>query len=410
MILKHGFIFFICLFILNNYSFGEEPLTMDDCISLARKNNLKLIQARIAIEQARAGVMDAHSSYYPSADLSSGYRYGDEANYSTSIGIKYSIYKGGYVRAGTKLAKTRVKIVEENYRLEENEVVLAVKEAFFKILQKEEQITRVRNVLERRREDHVLIKLRYDTGRESSPAVKEAEVNIVQAEYDKMLAENELSLAKMELNLLLNRPRREEILIMYDDEDIEFPSLEKIIEEAKIERPEIRAERANRGVLEARVTQAKSTYFPTLSLSSSYGWQGNEFLDQHSDWSAGINLSLPIFNGFSRKAQVKEATLSLKDQQVKIQELEQKIEEEIEHAYSNLKLTEKNREVSTKTLEAAREMYDLTKLQYEQGLTSYFFLQQKESALTRVEYNYINALFNHSIARAGLEKALGRNR
>ncbi|MDW7987619.1 MAG: TolC family protein, partial [candidate division WOR-3 bacterium] len=43
---------------------------------------------------------------------------------------------------------------------------------------------------------------------------------------------------------------------------------------------------------------------------------------------------------------------------------------------------------------ALSEAYQLTKLQYQQGRTSYFFLEQKENELTQAESNYINALFN----------------
>ena len=61
------------------------------------------------------------------------------------------------------------------------------------------------DVLKRRKEDLVLIKLKYNAGRESSPAVKEAEASLLQAEYDKKQAEEELILAQIELNLLLGR-------------------------------------------------------------------------------------------------------------------------------------------------------------------------------------------------------------
>jgi outer membrane protein len=412
MNLKSHFLFALSLVIIGSNSFAAESLSLEDCISLAKKNNLELAQAKIAVEQARAGVMDAYSSYYPSIDLSSGYKYGEgyleEGSYSTNIDVQCPIFTGGYVRAGTKSANARVKMEKENYRLTENEIILTVKEAFFKILQKQDQATLIDDILKRRKEDLAIIKLKYDAGRESSPAVKEAEANLLQAEYDKMEAQEELSLAKVALNLLLGRPRREELSVKYEDEDIEFPPLEEIVKEAKTERPEIRAEISNKEVLKAQVTQAKSEYFPTISLSSSYGLQGNKFLEQETDWSVGISLSLSIFNGFSTKAKVREATLSLKEEESKIQDLEQQIEEEIEQTWVNLELAEKNREVSDKTLEAAHEMYELTKLQYEQARTSYLFLQQKESALTQAEYNYVNALYNLRIARASLQKAWGR--
>jgi outer membrane protein len=387
--------------ILNSSSFAEQPLTLSDCLSLARENYPKLIQRKTAIEQSEVGVTAAYSSYYPSLNLSIpslnfSSRYGEVRSYSTSIGVGYTLYQGGSIRAGVKAAKARVKMAEESYRSAEDEVILAVKEAFFTILQKQQQIALAEEVLKRRKEDLVLIRLNYNAGRESSPAVMEAEANLSQAEYDKNQAEEELTLAQIELNLLLGRPRRAEVSISYEDEDVKFPSLDRLIEEAKTQRPDIRSQRINTDVLEAQVTQAKSSYFPKISLSSSWGytWRSDEiFLDQQGNWSAAISFSLPaIFDGFSRKAKIKEATLSLKEQDAVFVELEQQIEEEIEQAYSRRELAEK-----------------LTKLQYEQGLTSYFFLQQKESDLSRAENNYVSALYNLRVYSARLQKAWGRS-
>ncbi|MCK4224974.1 MAG: TolC family protein [candidate division Zixibacteria bacterium] len=413
MNLKHLFPLIFCLAVLNSSSLAQEPLTLQACLSLAKENNPKLIQRKTTIEQAQVGVTSAYSSYYPSVNLSSSYRNnespsgGRSGSYSSSFGLSLPLYQGGNIRAGVKIARIQVQMAEENYRQGEDEVILSVKEAFFKILLKREQIALAEDILKRRKEDLVLIKLKYDAGRESSPAVKEAEANLLQAEYDKKQAEEELILAQIELNLLLGRPRRAEVSIKYEHEDIRFPSLDRLIEEAKTQRPDIRSQRANTEVLEAQVTQAKSNYFPKISLSSSYGMGGSEFLDQEGDWSAGISFSLPIFKGFSTKAKVQESTLSLKEQDVRIQELEQQIEEEIEQAYSKWGLAEKVIEVNDKTLQATREMYQLTKLQYEQGLTSYFFLQQKESDLTRAENNYVSALYNLRVYSARLQKAWG---
>ena len=415
---KHIFLFVFCIALLTGSSSAQEPLTLQDCLSLAKENNLRLIQRKTAIAKSELGVTAAYSSYYPSLNLSIpslnvSSRYGEQRTYSTSIGVGYTLYQGGSIRAGVKAAKARVKMAEENYHLAENEVILSVKEIFFGILQKQERIALAEDILKRRKEDLVLIRLKYNAGRESSPAVMEAEANLLQAEYDKKQAEAELTLAKIELNLLFGRPRRAEVSIKYEDEDIEFPSLDSLIAEAKTQRPDIRSQRINTEVLKAQVTQAKSSYFPKISLSSSLGytWRSDEtFLDQQGDWSVGINFSLPaIFDGFSRKAKVNEATLSLRDQETTIQELNQQIEEEIEQDWSNWELAEKIIEVNNKTLQAAREMYQLTKLQYEQGLTSYFFLQQKESDLTNAENRYVSALYNLRVSGARLEKARGRS-
>jgi outer membrane protein len=412
MIPRICFLLALGLFFRSYDAIATEPLTLEDCISLAVKNNLSLIQAKTAIERAEAEVLDSYSSYYPEFDLSSSYRYGEspleEGRYSTNLEGRITLYRGGYIRAGTRAAKATRRAEEEGYFITENEIVLAVKEAFFKILQKQDQMTLIDNILQRREQDRIIIKLKYDAGRESSPAVKEAEANVLQAEYEMMSAEGELSLAKGSLNLILGRPWKEELSVFYIESDAELPSLEKMIEGAQADRPDIRAETARRAVLEAQTTQAKSAYLPTVAMSSSYGLQGKELLKQEDNWSVGVSLSFPLFDGFSTKAKVKEATLSVREQDTKIEKLKQDIEEEVEQAWINWQLAEKNHEVRNTSLEAAREMYQLTRLQYEQGQTSYLFLQQKESALTQAEYSYLNSLYDLRIARARLQKAWGR--
>ncbi len=406
-----GKFIFLCTFsclILDNNSLGAEAFSLEDCISWAKEANLTLVQAKTAADQARADLIGAYSLYYPSIDLASGYRNGDtQGNYSTALGLNYQLYRGGYARAGVRGAQARVKLAEENYRLAESEVILSVQQAFFQILEKQEQIASIEDILKRRKENLVIIKLKYTGGTESSPAVKEAAVNVAQAEYDKMRAEEELRLAKVNLNLLIGRPKKEELSIRYQDKATAFPPPEKMIEEAQAKRPEVGAAISNQELLAAQVTQAKSNYLPTLSLSSSFNLQGSNFLEQSTGWSAGVNLSVPIFNGFSTRAKVQAAVLSLKIEGIKIQALQQTIDQEIEQAWSNWKLAEKNLEIARLSFVAQTEMYQLTKLQYEQGLTDYFFLQQKENSLTSAEYNRVTAQFNLRAARAQLLKAWG---
>ncbi len=391
-----------------------QPLTLDDCVSLAKQNNLTLQQAKMDIDAARASLTDANSSYYPSLGLSTNYRYGGSASvdasgsFSTGISAQYTLYKGGSIRAGSKIAKTRIKIAEETYRQKENEVVLSVKQTFYKILQTQEQITLVNSILKRRNDNLTLLKLNYNVGRENEPNVKQAEVSLNQTEYDYMQAEQSLALAKLSLSQLLNLPSQE-MSIQYQDKTIEFPPLDSLTKLAENERPEIISQKANHDVLAAQKTQAVSNYLPTLSVSSSYGLSGDNFLEQNDNWSAGIGLSLPLFNGFSTKVKVKQTTISIKQSDLKLQDLTNSIESEVKQAYSGLTLAKKNLEVSNKTLEAAQDAYQLTKLQYEQGSTSYFFLQQKESELTQAENSNVNALYNLRTSVAALEKSIGRS-
>lgn len=392
-----------------------EPLTLDDCLRIAKEQNLELRQARLSIDNARAGLTEANASYYPNIGFSTSYRTGGDfadrdisGNYSSGLNASYPLYRGGSIRAGSKIANLRIKIAEENYRQKEAEVVLAVKQAFYKILQIQEQIALIENILKRRRENLALIKLNYSVGRENQPNVAQAEASLSQTEYEYFKAKQNLSLAKQELNLLLNQPHAD-IEIIHQNQDIHFPTLDTLMQLAQSQRPDIISENYTKKTLEAQLIQARSNYLPTLSLSSSYNLSGQEFLEQSASWSAGVNLSLPIFNGFSTLAKVRQAKIALQQAELKINSLQNNILAEVSQAYTNWQLAKKNLEVSQKTLQAVRAAYQLTKLQYEQGRTSYYFVQQKESELTQAENANVNALYNLYTASAVLEKVIGRS-
>ncbi|MEO0126108.1 MAG: TolC family protein, partial [candidate division WOR-3 bacterium] len=197
--------------------------------------------------------------------------------------------------------------------------------------------------------------------------------------------------------------------IFYEDREKSFPSLDSLLKEAEARRPEMIVAQKNREIAQNQVKLAKSAYFPTLSFSSSYGWQGSKITDQKDNWGLGVNLSLPLFNGFATKAKVAEAKISLKQEDWQLLSLGLKVKQEVEEAYTNWQLSEKNLKVREKMLAVVRSAYQLTKLQYEQGRTTYFFLQQKEGELTQAENNYLNALYNFRLAIATLEKVLGRS-
>jgi outer membrane protein len=388
-----------------------DPLTLADCLSLARENNSGLLQAKIARERARVGVTSAQSAYYPTLDLSSESSYGSggNQNHATSLVARYPLFSGGNDRARVRQARAEADRAAEDYRLTESEIILSLKEVFFDILRQQEEEKLSADILERRRKDLVLIKLKYRSGRESQPAVKESEANLLKAEYNRMAAERNLDLARTRLGFLLGKPRNERFTLVAPDPGADFPSRENLLAEAPALRPEVRAGLAAREVLAAQAGQSRSGYLPSLSLSAATGFEGKEFTGPESGWRAGANFSWNLFSGFSTRSSGRTAGLRLSEQDEKIRQLRQEIETEVIQAFNTWELARKKLELCAKTLEAARDMYGLTKLQYEQGSISFFFLQQKEDALTQAEYACLDADFALRLAQAGLEKAWGKD-
>jgi outer membrane protein len=400
------------LFLTTAHAADGTTLSLDDCLNLALSNNPTVMAQKEAFIATETGVSISRSSLLPRLSASSGYtRSGNGSasdSYSSSLSLSQTLFEGGANLASLRAARIQTEIARQNLNLTINAIVESVRQAFYSVLQKEDRLSVTENILKRRKEDLVLIRLKYRAGIESDAAVEEAEANLAGAEYDEMTAREGLRLAKVGLNFLMGRSKDEILDIVRDEKMFEFPSRDEAVLAGLEDRPELSRERSRLELENAYLSQSRSEFFPDLSLSASVGRRGEDFLQGDDTWSAGVNLSLPMFQGFKRTASYSQRQANQREQEAQYSQTRQSVEEEIEKAYSDWVLAKKRMEVAQKSLSAATGMYSLTRLQYQQGTVAYFVFQQRELSLTRAENERVNALFNLYSAGAALEKALGR--
>ena len=86
------------------------------------------------------------------------------------------------------------------------------------------------------------------------------------------------------------------------------------------------------------------------------------------DWSFGVTLSVPIFSGFSTPNQVAEAKANLRNLEAQEETLRLNIRLEAEQAYLSLKEAMERITVTEKTVDQAKENYDLASGRYQVGV------------------------------------------
>jgi len=388
------------------------PLSINDCVELAMSNNPTVMAQEEALIATETGITASRSSLFPRVSAASGYtRSGNGQttdSYSSSLSLSQTLFEGGSNLASVRAARAQAEIARQNLNLSINQIVESVRQAFYSVLQKEDRLAVTENILKRRKEDLVLISLKYRAGIESDVAVSEAEANLAGAEYDEMTAREGLRLAKVGLNFLMGRSKEEPLDILREEKLPDFPSRGEAVLVGLTDRPELSREKSRLELEEAYLSQSRSEFFPGVSLSASLGRRGDEFFQGDDTWSAGVNLSLPIFEGFRRTASYSQSKASQRQQALQYTQTRQTVEEDIERAHSDWLLANKRMEVAEKSLSAATRMYALTRLQYQQGTVAYFVFQQREASLTRAENERVNALFGLYTAAASLERALGR--
>lgn len=163
------------------------------------------------------------------------------------------------------------------------------------------------------------------------------------------------------------------------------------------------------------IKRYKVGYIPSLGLQFQH--QQNSFasaaeFDGLGDvWNPGtfyvLNLTVPIFDGFYKKAKVQQAKLQKqKDENLK-KELDNALSMQRDQAILNYETQTANFDTRKKNKDLAASIFNQTRTKYDAGMGSSFELTQSESDMTMADIEYSNALYQLIVSKIELQKALG---
>ena len=159
----------------------------------------------------------------------------------------------------------------------------------------------------------------------------------------------------------------------------------------------------------------KLGYLPTVSLSGNYtiNAQGRKFFtNPNTTWInssfIGLNVSIPIFDGFQRKYKIIQSRLNLQKADNNIAFVKQAIDFEQSVTRESLKTALSNLDLSERNVALAEKVYNTTKLKFEQGLGSSFEVLQADADWQTAQANYFNTLYNAITTKINYQYSLGK--
>ncbi|HXD93763.1 MAG TPA: TolC family protein, partial [Bacteroidia bacterium] len=157
----------------------------------------------------------------------------------------------------------------------------------------------------------------------------------------------------------------------------------------------------------------KMSYLPSLS---GYGLVAEQFQKSNLDLGSknwfpfayiGATLNVPIFDGLQKNWRVQQAKVNLLKTQNSFTQLKQSIDFEVQSATANYKNALVSLQTQKKNIALARNVYEVTKKKYEQGIGSSLDMNTTENDLHTSETNYFNSLYDLIIAKIDYQKATG---
>ncbi|HSC54723.1 MAG TPA: TolC family protein [Phnomibacter sp.] len=181
-------------------------------------------------------------------------------------------------------------------------------------------------------------------------------------------------------------------------------------------RNEIKTFNTRNKLLELQIRRYKIGAYPTVAafwnMQTSAQRQRFSFFDTGDRWFfsnvAGVNVSVPLTDGWQRRNKVKQAEYALEKSNLTINQFKQVIDLQIVSSRTSFtnSLDALNAQIENKDL--AERVFATTKTKYERGLGSSFELLQSETSLQEALANYYQAMYNAVVAKLNYLRALGR--
>ena len=178
-------------------------------------------------------------------------------------------------------------------------------------------------------------------------------------------------------------------------------------------RGDIRIAEANLRLQDKQIRAEKSRFLPVLTASYNLQWSAAEagtptfFENAVRFQTVGLNLSLPIFQGFSRTANLERAQIQYKDIEEQKRMAILMAENEVASAGEELDKIFETAGARKQALEQANTGYERAQKRLENGLGSQLELTEAEIQVREAEVNYAIMVFNYLTAKANYDLATG---
>ena len=396
-------------------------LTLKQAQALLIRNNPQITAAHLQALAAQQVVRETRSSYWPSATTNLTAVDSQTNSRITAGGLNNPIIferaAGGAAvsQLVTDFGRTKNLVASANFSAKaedqsalatREQVLLALDQAFFGVLQSR-AVLRVANETVSNRQVVVdQVQALAKSALKSDLDLSFAQVNLAQAKLLLLDAQNNERAAQASLAAILGYATPQEFDVVDEPGSTSAPpaNLEELVAEAINSRPELRAANFQYQSAEKLKTAERDAFFPTVSALGGVG--GTPVRDYHlAPWygAAGVNMEIPVFNGFLFSARMKEADLRAQAVEQRFIDLRNTIAKDVRTSWLNANTAYDRLDVTNQLLRQANLALDLAQTRYKLGLGSIVELSQAQLQQTQAEISQSQAGYEYRLALAILQ-------
>ena len=400
---------------------GQTSLSLKEAEALALRNNPQISLARLTALASQQVTREVRSSLWPAATANlTGVDSQDNSRITAgglnnpivyrraAAGVMVSqlITDFGRTTNLTASADYAAKAENQNALATNEQILLAVDQAFYGALQAHAVLTVALQTVSARQTVSDQVEALFKSKLRSQLDFSFASVNLAQAKLLLLDAQNNENAALAALSAVLGYPALQDFRLVEDTTAITAPpgNVDDLVSQGLAMRPEMLALGFQYQSAQKFQTAERDLFLPTIQAVGVVG--DTPVRDPVlSNWygAVGVNIGIPLFNGFLYTARSREARLRTQATQDRLLDLRNRISRDVRTSWLNANAAYEKVGVTQQLLDQANLALDLAQTRYNLGLSSIVELSQAQLQQTQAQIGNAQAGYDYRLALAILQ-------
>lgn len=409
-------------------------VSLQECIRYALKNQPLVRQVQLDQEINERDINIARAAWLPQLNgtgnlqhyfelPTSAFPNGSGGTTITQIGLKNtSVLTAGATQVlynndvllASRGAKYSRRFYQQNTQVTQINTVADVSKAFYDVLLSQKQLEIINADILRLRRALKDTYQQYQAGVVDKIDYKQATIALNNSLSSYKQTQEAVKAKTAVLRQLMGITNSRNILPVYDsvrlDQETRMDTTQMLDVRNRLEYQQLETQRSIQGL---NVNYYKWGFLPSVSAFGNYNlnFLNNSFPNLYGqsfpNSLAGLNFSIPIFQGTRRLQNLRKARLQVDRVNLDLVNAHTEINTEYEQALSNYKSSYFDMQTLKQNVDLARDVYNVVFLQYREGIKNYLDVIVAQSDLRTAELNYNNSLFTVLSSKIDLQRALG---
>lgn len=438
----------LLIFLTQIYSsiYAQNVLDLNTAIKIALQNSPDIVAQQNNLAIQNYNIKNVQGDLFPSLNVTGGWSrnntfskggivyqngipifIGDQSrtqdNVSVGVSSQLTLFNGFANYENIKLEKQNEVSLKLNLEKLKYDIVINVYSKYFDVLKKEKIVIANEENLSSSVAQLNKIKEYVNVGKKTMSDVYKQDVQVAQDELTLEQSRNDLKKAKVELLYAMYEDVNKEIQVNTQEIFVDYTlkELQEILVSYRDIESLMKSAIANRydykmALKEIEINQIKlsiakkNLYFPSLTAYSNYNLNGDRFdnLTNTRAFTFGLSLSYPIFQGFNQEVNRQIAEVNVKQKSEDLKKLQMQIKSEIKKAVLDLEVAYKQLEILERNIASAEQDKILSEENFLVGYGTILDVQVATTKLNNLKINKINAVYNFLLAKKQIEYLMGQ--